>query len=193
MKLLIILLFSVNCFAGGWFPLGKEGVIQYGYKLHELHSQCEEAENHPCYDIDKCNPNECELKDEYRNGTPIYSAKENITFCETEETCKELESSLCLEPYKFYYAEKIDVNAFEAYCTKIVGYEQVKTGKKILVESPVKKAAYLAKQEAKKQAEENKKLDKLSKITQLKTTDFSKITQKQLEEAVKKLIELVGE
>jgi hypothetical protein len=85
-----------------------------------------------------------EIKDEYINGAPIYSPKENVKEC-AELECKELGPDYCkdFDGYQFYYAATSIGLGYEAYCIKVTGYEQIKSGKHLLVENPVKKAAYI--------------------------------------------------
>ncbi|MDQ3159096.1 MAG: hypothetical protein M3P98_03125 [bacterium] len=127
--------------------------------------------------------------DEIVNGNPIYGIKENATLCTDEVACEELRSSLCREiPESFFFYAMNANNGFEAYCTKITGYEQVNTGKKVLKNNPVKLAAHLAAIEAKKSADAQVKSKRDKADDDFKALDISKITTiKDLKDALKLL------
>ncbi len=112
--------------------------------------------------------------DEIVNGNPIYGIKENTTLCTDEVACEELRSSLCQSiPESFFFYAMNANNGYEAYCTKITGYEQVNTGKKVLKNNPVKLAAHLAAIEAKKAAEVAAKANKEAKCNAFKNADVN--------------------
>jgi hypothetical protein len=142
MKYLFLILVSLNCFAGGWAPVGKEGYSEKTYpKFHEFKHQCEEAENHPCYDIDICPEKYCELVDNYILD---HIATRQYEVCESEEDCDEKFSRIvCVEGEEIKNYETLSV-----YCAVNIMRAE---GKK-LVESPSKKAAYEAKMIADREA-----------------------------------------
>lgn len=123
----------------------------------------------------KCLPNEqclcydgiqwegAELVDNYVDDItkPIYEAKSNVTLCSGEEACRlALSELVCLNETQGY----IDALFTEVYCTKVIGYEQMLDGKK-LVNDSVKMAAW----ETKKAEQEAKRQERLDRINQLKT------------------------
>jgi hypothetical protein len=104
-----------------------------------------------------------DLEDEMVNGEAKYSAKINVTDCETPEACDQIGLTLCEAPYEYKHAKNIILPGYEAYCTKITGYEKVKSGRKILKENAAKKVAHLAMIEAKR-LEREKEQAKEAKI-----------------------------
>ncbi len=61
MKYLLLILISVNCFAGvAWFPLDKKEA-NTNYAEQEV---CEKMEGQKCYDVGACPMTHCELVDE---------------------------------------------------------------------------------------------------------------------------------
>lgn len=159
MKALIIFLISFNSHA---YFMTKEDFLscQQGGNSHVFHVHKKTCKGE-CVEIPDANCPIFDLEDELVNGDPVYSAKENVTECETEEACEQLRSSLCsdLSEYQFFYAENLVLSGFEAYCTKITGYEKVRSERKILKENAQKKAAHLAKIEQAKIELEAKKIE----------------------------------
>lgn len=117
-------------------------------------------EGEECYCYDTADFRFSDLQDEIVNGDPIYSSKERELDCADKEVCESLRPHLCadLQGYEFFYAENLILPGYEAYCTKLLGYEQVKTGKKVLKDNPEKKALYMAQLEAEKIKEQEEKL-----------------------------------
>ena len=123
-----------------------------------------------CTCADGIDWNLAELQDEIVNGKPFYGPKENVVECATMEACDELQFNHCREfpDHEFFYAENLILSGFEAYCTKIIGYTKVKTGKKILVNSHVKKAAHGAKLAKEKKDKDDEKAANLAKKVKAK-------------------------
>lgn len=139
--------------------------------------KCEDFPDEECICIEKANTWYAELKEEIVNGDPIYSPKENVVEC-AEDQCKELGLTHCsaLTDYQFFYAATSIGLGYEAYCAKLTGYEQVKTGKHLLVESEAKKAAYEKALKDKEKAEEDLKVSKKADIAALKALTTSDLT-----------------
>lgn len=167
---------------------------------------CKEAPEEECVCFDGVDVSASKFTDEFMNGNPIYSAKQNVTACvmelkeveegqESEEVlCEDLRASLCEAPYEFYYAENLILSGYEAYCTKLLGFEQVKTGKKILVVDGAKKAAHEKKKQDDKLKREEAKAKKQTAKGEIKKVDFEKInTVKALKDVVQQLIEAMDE
>lgn len=79
-------------------------------------------------------------------NSPQWEAASQVTACVGQEACQTaLEELICSsgEHQKF-----IDAEFTQVYCTKILGYDQVATGRFILQENADQKAAYLAVQAA---------------------------------------------
>jgi hypothetical protein len=176
MKLLIILsLISFNSYAClNKLPLSE---VQKAINLEAGAGakSCADLPEEDCLCYDGIDWHTAEIKDEIINGKPIYSAKFNVTTCETEEDCETLRATLCTDA-EFFYAENIILPGFEAYCTKITGYEQIFTGKKVLKVNTQKQAAHLAKLEAEQSALKLEADKKATVRAKLKNFDKSKIT-----------------
>lgn len=178
MKYLIIFILSIQSVMACQLSIPESYVPTFLNPPVQGHYQkCEDKPEDKCICVEKADPWTSELQDELTNGEPIYSDKANILACESEEACELLRMGHCKElpDYSFFYSFTTN-DGFEAYCTKLLGYEQVKTGNKILVENAQKKAAYLANIEAKKQAEEDKKLQKTELMGKLKAVKKSDLT-----------------
>lgn len=159
-KLIVILIvISTNCFAG-FVPScesGKGGFFRSKSKCEAMSSVQE------CYKSPKgFNCNYHKLIDEYINDIekPVFQAKSSVVEClaivddpvtteidETktqEEDCLEKASLQVCDSENGQYMVRAEDNS-EVYCTKFLGYEQKLSGRKIITEDPVKKAAYIAK------------------------------------------------
>lgn len=104
---------------------------------------CSELPGEDCLCADGFDLAGSDLVDEYVNGDAIWSAKEKVIDCESSESCELLRDTHCSDletGYQFFYAENLILPGYEAYCTKITGYEQVATGKKIIRNNPTKLA-----------------------------------------------------
>lgn len=145
MKLLFLTLltaFSFNSFSECLNKLPQSEVTKaLNLEPNAGSISCAQRPNEECICYDGIDWTTANLQDEYVNGTPNYSDKINETECASIESCELLRPTLCEAPYEFFYAENLIFSGYEAYCSRIVSYEQVATGRKILVEDPVKKAA----------------------------------------------------
>lgn len=174
MKLLILLLFPLALSAGGFGELAKvqDGTIKTVYtsegKCKKLHVDCIEMKIESVL-------SDYDIQDEMIDGDPIYSAATNSTVCSGEEDCySKLESLVCDDET---YSKFINQDYTQLYCTKILDYEQITSGKKILVLNQAKKDARLAEKAikdaekaAKKAAKDaaKEKIDKLNCQSQSK-------------------------
>jgi hypothetical protein len=155
---------------------------------------CEQKPEEECLCYEGVPWEAAEIVDEYINGKEIWSAKENIAHCESESNCEALRLTICseLKDYHFFYSSLFPLPGFEAYCTKLLGHEQVKTGRKILVSNPDKLAAYKALM-ASKRNEELQGADK-KRLLREKLKDFDKTkltTVAALRDFVAELVELL--
>jgi hypothetical protein len=140
MKTLILLfLISINSFASGWFPVGKDGADT----VYVDSLRCLKIEGVECFDVAACPINECELVDNY---VLDYIAKSNETACTDELDCdtKFIELSCSLDEEKIKNYDLLSV-----YCAKPI----YKIEGKKLAESASKKAAHEAAEASKKQLE----------------------------------------
>lgn len=165
MKILILIILVSLPLHASFIPLDQSSLFisNSEYTSYSSQVECEKLSMNECLKIKGIDPNYSELKEEIVNGDPIYSPKLNIIEC-GEDQCKELElSGHCKDfpDYQFFYAKTSIGLGYEAYCAKVTGYEQVNTGKHILVESAVKKAAY---EKSLKDAQDAELAAKLKKI-----------------------------
>lgn len=205
MKAIIFVFLSVSAYsAESWFALEKEGAIER-YISKDL---CEKTENHECLNMALCFLDECSPQDEFVNGKPIISVTQK-TEClgvvpepvevvagdlpETERTIETrtdceiaMAELVCDDGYEAHY--RLDKPM--AFCEKLLGYEQIKTGKRVLKPDPEKIAAKQArkleektKKEEKEQRKRQAKQDiAVEKIREAKTiADLKKILEKLIE------------
>ena len=176
MKALIFLfLVSINSFASGWFPVGKDGAET----VYVNSARCIEVEGVECFDVAACPLDECELID---NEVLDYISKTNETSCTDELDCdaKFIEISCSLDEEKIKNYDLLNV-----YCTKPI----YKIDGKKLVESEEKKAAYKAARKAEKDLELDKKeAKKLLKLS-IKEDIKNATTVAKLKALIEKLIE----
>lgn len=115
---------------------------------------CEKQSNTTCYDAGSCPLAYCDLVDEVVNGAPIYTVN-NQQFCtlgiaegQTKTDCQlKLEALSCAQGFEAILREDL----LEVRCTRLDGYEQVLTGRKVLQNNPTKFATYQAQQAAQAQ------------------------------------------
>lgn len=179
MKYLIILLISLNSFAGGFFALEKHGKLPETFKLHEFKDQCEKEENSPCYDVDACKVEECTLAE---NLVVDYTAKLNEVSCESEVDCDEKFLTLvCTDSVAIKNYDLLQV-----YCAK----EIMKVEGKKLVVDEAKKAAFETDRKAKEDEATSKKELRRARKAELKVIDWSaSMTTAQLKGLLRKVIE----
>lgn len=205
MKYLILLLVSFPSFAclNSIDVTSAISVQQNGYGAEMS------CKSNDCVCADGIDLTISELIDETVNGSPIYSHN-NVTACvqtypiltpseEASEVvfdttiplCSDVLTSLVCNDKK---EEKfINEGYTEVYCSKLVGHEQVPTGKKILVENEVKKKAHeKALKDAEKAEKDSKDLKKQKKqevkLEAQREVDFDKVkTIKALADEVKEL------
>lgn len=121
MRLILLLLLSLNSFAANFVsPRIVDGVLPQAY---ELQKECERVEQVDCVDIAN---NPVKIYETYLNPEddltkPVYAAASNVTPCASEQACLDLFATLCVEPLEPYY--QVIEGGFQAYCTRIVGYE----------------------------------------------------------------------
>ncbi len=135
MKYIVIFSIIINtAFAGGFFPLEKNVFSYDNFKLYENKESCEDVEKYPCYDIDKCRIEICDLVD---NEVLDYIAKSNEIACTDELDCdaKFIKLSCSLDEEKIKNYDLLSV-----YCAKPI----YKIEGKKLAESASKRAAYEA-------------------------------------------------
>jgi hypothetical protein len=184
MKYIVIFSIIINtAFAGGFFPLEKNVFSYDNFKLYENKESCEDLEKSPCYDIDKCRIEICDLVD---NVVLDYIAKSNEIICTDELDCdaKFIELSCSLDEEKIKNYDLLSV-----YCAKPI----YKIEGKKLVESEEKKAAYKAARKAEKDLELDKKeAKKLLKLS-IKEDIKNATTVAKLKALIEKMIEAQDE
>jgi len=183
MKYLFLLLISLNCFAGAFAPLEKEGFDEKSFpKFYEYQDSCEKAEGIACYDIDACPTKFCELVDNY---VVDYISQKQYESCTDELDCDAKFSYLkCTKGEEIKNYETLSV-----YCA--VNVMRIE-GKK-LVESESKKDAYKAARKAEKDAEEAKFAAKKSLKLAIKEDIKTATTVAKLKALIEKLIEAQDE
>jgi hypothetical protein len=150
---LLVLIPTISLAQQGWNSL--EDNVVYVEK-----SFCESQTSLPCYDVAACPVEHCDLVDEIVNGEPLYTVNNqqsctlDVPTIEGEENTKtdcqlKLEALSCDENFEAILREDL----LEVRCTRLDGYEQINTGRKVLAVNPSKKAAYEAQQAAKLQLE----------------------------------------
>jgi hypothetical protein len=175
MKLLILALnllsLSTPVFGGGFAPLEKPGFDEKTYSpLHEFADQCKQAEGYECYDIDACPLYKCDLVDSI-GEKKVYTGKEKVFDCTTEEECEIARSTHCIDvpSSDFIYAMKAN-DGYEMYCATYK-FEPTVIGKELKV-NPTKYTNYLADLRAKKEAEENLRATKAAKCMAMKNANI---------------------
>jgi hypothetical protein len=115
---------------------------------------CEKQSNTLCYDAGSCPLVYCDLVDEVVNGAPIYTVNNQqsctleVSEGQTKTDCQlKLEALVCDENFEAILREDL----LEVRCTRLDGYEQVLTGRKVLQSNPTKFATYQAQQAAQAQ------------------------------------------
>jgi hypothetical protein len=122
MKYLFLLLISFSTLAGNF--VSPQIVDAVKPQAYELEAECERIEQEHCVDIAN---NPVKIYESYVNQEddllkPIYEAASNVTPCASTIACSELLPNLCGPEYMAVY-RALEVG-FEAYCTKLLGYEQ---------------------------------------------------------------------
>jgi hypothetical protein len=137
------------------------------------------------------------------HSKPLYEAASNVKACDSDALCSlmimrgnctipEGESTAVCTPYcdsshQAYY--RVANDAFEAYCTRVVGYQQ-KTVKR-LEEDSVKKLAYEAQKLADSQARNQKRNRAITLRARLKElASQDDLTAGEIKEALLKLLKL---
>lgn len=123
MKILLLLSFlSFTTFAGNF--VSPQIVDAVKPQAYELEAECERVEQEHCVDIAN---NPVKIYESYINpeddlNKPIYEAPSNVTPCASAIACSDLLPNLCASTHMAVY--KALENGFEAYCTKISGYQK---------------------------------------------------------------------
>lgn len=154
---------------------------------------CQDLPKEDCVCFDGIEWETAEIVDETYEAPTYAAGKVNATACETEKACEEHRPTLCKDlkgEHHFFYAENLILSGYEAYCAKVSGTRQVKTGNKLLKTNQDKKTARKAQKEAEKLAREERKAKKKAAKEALKEVDIDSITTvKALREVVKQLLE----
>lgn len=123
MKILLLLSFlSFSAFSENFVsPRIVDAVLPQAYQMEQ---ECKRVEQEHCVDIAN---NPVKIYESYINpeddlNKPIYEAPSNVTACASIIACSELLPNLCALDYMAIY-KAVEVG-FEAYCTKVSGYEQ---------------------------------------------------------------------
>lgn len=171
-----LFLFSTPSHAS-FVNLQKCGVENVGTSVFSHREICEGDTGSECVPFSGGYCESKEVIDEEVNDKPIYGERENILACATEQDCELLRPTHCAEIPEsfFFYAMKAN-DGYEAYCTKIVGWTKVKTGKKLLVENPQKLAAHLQRLKDEKDAKEAAEQSKLQKCNAWKNANLDQAT-----------------
>lgn len=125
MKLFVLFLtlfISVSTLAQNFVsPRIVDAVLPQAYQLK---AECESREAEFCVDLGN---NPVKVFESYLNpeddlSKSLYEAASNVTACASHEACSALLASLCLPTHEALY--RVIEGGFEAYCTRLVGYEQ---------------------------------------------------------------------
>ena len=127
--IILILLFSVNCFAANnWFPVGKAGAKTTYVKKQK----CEQVEGQSCYDISEKDIRYWEVQTVNVDDTsnPIMKAAYNSGSCNDPEDCSTkmgdaMVSSPCDSGDNYTYKQNELMPGYTYYCTRLLGYEQI--------------------------------------------------------------------
>ena len=162
MKFLLLFLMSFSLFAGNYFPVEGVGNCETTSKtVFTKMDKCLKHYSKTCIDIPtsyNCAYHIAvdEIVDDVAN--PNYEAESNITTCEDEATCSEaLQTLTCETPEHF---KLIAQDYSRVYCTKILSYPQIPSGRKTVVVDEAKKAIF---DEQKEEEEAEVKADKDAK------------------------------
>lgn len=74
-------------------------------------------------------------------SSPIYEAKSNVVSCLDEADCLTKEAAQVCDSQNGYFVVRVADNS-EVYCTKLLGYNQMLSGSKVLQENAIKKSAH---------------------------------------------------
>ncbi|MBE9542511.1 MAG: hypothetical protein IMF01_09350 [Proteobacteria bacterium] len=157
MRFLILFLICFNISASQWIPLDSVGIEQVGqFNILPTKARCEKINSRSCSEIiGHYNYRTFSAADEMINDAskPKHEAASNITACVDADDCSlKLADQLC-ESNTGHYA-LINAESTEVYCTKVVGYDQKPSGRKIVIEDAAKKtvndASILASDNSKK-------------------------------------------
>lgn len=177
MKILIALLISFQAQAS--FIALSDLVTCEKANLFSHEKICESDKGGDCVPFPGGYCQQYDVVDEIVNGKPIYAPKENVVDCESIEACELLRENHCssLIDYQFFYAENLILPGYEAYCTKVTGYEQVNTGKKVLKVNAQKLSAHKAKLDADKAKRDQDKIKEAkiqAKLRQMAEAELAK-------------------
>lgn len=141
MKYFLLLLFPILAFAENF--VSPRIVESQAPQAYQMKSECERVEESDCVDIAN-NPvkvYEVFLNSEDDQSKPIYEAASNVQPCQSPEACFMLLPGLCAQTHMALFRPVDESNtSFEAYCTKVSGYEK-KNVKRIQI-SEAKAALY---------------------------------------------------
>lgn len=134
--LLIIVLFSINSFAGF---VAESKINQCDRIDYTSPSTCQESESESCYQVPN-DSGECGifklqdiLIDDLSN--PIWGSRSMVEPCIDENDCKARhEAKVCTDGRSSFYS----IDDLEVWCNKIVGYQKIVTGKEMVVDQTLK-------------------------------------------------------
>ena len=140
-----------------------------GISVYQDQGRCQTEKSEVCYQIDSCSPSFCKPTDVEVDDTdkPIWATPENVQNCTTVELCQSLIDTKEIDNpsynpedpespakiWQFYCTNqesgyipfyKAKGEIFEAYCTKITGYEK-KIIQELREDATLKEAYLLAK------------------------------------------------
>lgn len=188
MKFLILLvLFTSYAFGGSFVSLKQLENGCKGLWYFDSKEECEYKQGDCAEMKDGASCSAAKIEDEIVDGPAIYSAKKLQVPCESKESCEKLRFSHCssLDRYEFFYSEKM--SGFEAYCSQLLGHEQVKSGNKFIVSDEAK----VQEQDLEIKAKRDRKREVKEK---LKTLDVSSAkTIADLKIIIKDILEVIKE
>jgi len=160
MKFLLLFLISFSLYAN-YIPVEDIGVGN-SKRVFMKKKKCKKHYDKKCVKVPVGYNHEYHIAiDEMVNDfeKPAYEAKSEVELCIDQESCELLLSEKTCPNLIF-----INAGFTEVYCTKLLGYAQKKSGKKLVVEDKTKKAAWDLLKEAKKDQEKaDKKARKKAK------------------------------
>jgi hypothetical protein len=186
MKTLLILLFPITIQAQNFMRYDdfKDGLTR-GFQLQ---ADCEHG-GFECFnaDLDKLDEQSVVFDDVDDTTKPRYSTATDITPCDTWQACAKITETLCKQNELALFRYLEETKSYEAYCTKVVGYDQKK--KPRITENSEKKQAKQikrAEREAKRQARatDQARMVELSRQQNLSASEAREVTLWLLKQAV---------
>lgn len=165
MKFLLLLIFSFSASAGMFIPQSEIGDCSNS-KSYKRRGSCKKESGEKCIKLPKkYDCNHYVLADEMIDDPedPIFSKNESES-CSDEDDCQEkLESKVCSDS-----KESPIMTEDEVYCSKMLGYNQIKSGKKIASFDQAKKDAHDAQVQSEKDAKDQERADRKAEIQEIK-------------------------